>query len=98
MVRRLPATVKCDTWRMGSPARDLTAAAVDLFYEQGAQATTVREITKACGLTAGALYNHFTSKEELLASRSEFEKQTKDRRKELNILERRLAQKEENLD
>ncbi|WP_214316958.1 TetR/AcrR family transcriptional regulator [Nonomuraea sediminis] len=51
---------------MGSPARDLTAAAVELFYEQGAQATTVREITKACGLTAGALYNHFTSKEELL--------------------------------
>jgi AcrR family transcriptional regulator len=49
-----------------TPARDLTAAAVDLFYEQGAKATTVREITKACGLTAGALYNHFTSKEELL--------------------------------
>jgi AcrR family transcriptional regulator len=49
-----------------TPARALTAAAVDLFYEQGARATTVREITKACGLTAGALYNHFTSKEELL--------------------------------
>lgn len=29
-------------------------------------ATTVREITAACGLTPGALYNHFSSKEELL--------------------------------
>jgi TetR/AcrR family transcriptional regulator, cholesterol catabolism regulator len=47
-------------------ARQLAAAAVDLFYRQGAKATTVREITQACGLTAGALYNHFVSKEELL--------------------------------
>jgi ribonuclease Y len=38
------------------------------------------------------------SKEELIALRAEFERQTKDRRKESNILERRLAQKEENLE
>jgi AcrR family transcriptional regulator len=49
-----------------TPARELAAAAVDLFYRQGAKATTVREITQACGLTAGSLYNHFSSKEELL--------------------------------
>lgn len=41
-------------------------AAIDLFYAQGAAATTVRDITSACGLTAGALYNHFSSKEQLL--------------------------------
>ncbi len=41
-------------------------AALELFYQQGALATTVREITQACGLTPGALYNHFASKEELL--------------------------------
>lgn len=41
-------------------------AAVELFYRQGATATSVREITAACGLTAGALYNHFSSKEQLL--------------------------------
>jgi AcrR family transcriptional regulator len=51
---------------VGSPARQLRAAAVDLFYRQGAKATTVREITQACGLTVGALYNHFSSKDELL--------------------------------
>lgn len=42
--------------------------ALDLFYERGFKATTVREIAIACGLTPGALYNHFASKEKLLAS------------------------------
>ena len=44
----------------------LAAAAIELFYERGAQATTVRDITAACGLTPGALYNHFASKDHLL--------------------------------
>jgi AcrR family transcriptional regulator len=41
-------------------------AAIELFYNRGAIATTVRDITAACGLTPGALYNHFASKEQLL--------------------------------
>lgn len=41
-------------------------AALQLFYERGFKATTMREIALACGLTPGALYNHFTSKDELL--------------------------------
>jgi AcrR family transcriptional regulator len=44
----------------------LASAAIDLFYAHGAQGTTVRQITGACGLTPGALYNHFASKEHLL--------------------------------
>lgn len=48
------------------PARRLLKAADDLFYDQGVPATTVREITGACGLSPGALYNHFSSKDELL--------------------------------
>jgi TetR/AcrR family transcriptional regulator, cholesterol catabolism regulator len=44
----------------------LAEAAIDLFYARGAMATSVREITGACGLTPGALYNHFASKEHLL--------------------------------
>jgi TetR/AcrR family transcriptional regulator, cholesterol catabolism regulator len=44
----------------------IAEAAIDLFYSRGAPATTVRDITAACGLTPGALYNHFSSKEELL--------------------------------
>jgi AcrR family transcriptional regulator len=46
--------------------RRIAEAAIDLFYSRGAAATTVRDITAACGLTPGALYNHFSSKEELL--------------------------------
>ncbi len=44
----------------------LAEAAIELFSSQGAPATTVREITAACGLSPGALYNHFTSKDQLL--------------------------------
>jgi AcrR family transcriptional regulator len=51
----------------GSPLQcRIAGAAVDLFYLRGARATTVRDITAACGLTPGALYNHFDSKDHLL--------------------------------
>jgi TetR/AcrR family transcriptional regulator, cholesterol catabolism regulator len=51
----------------GSPIQQrLASAAVELFYRQGALATSVRQITEACGLTPGALYNHFDSKDQLL--------------------------------
>jgi len=53
--------------RSFSPAaRRLLEAADRLFYQRGASATTVREITSACGLSPAALYNHFDSKDELL--------------------------------
>lgn len=44
----------------------LAEAAIELFSRQGAPATSVREITAACGLSPGALYNHFASKDQLL--------------------------------
>ena len=51
----------------GTPIqRRIAAAAIELFYSRGARATTVRDITAACDLTPGALYNHFKSKEHLL--------------------------------
>lgn len=56
--------------REGAPhtSKRIQDAALDLFYERGFQATTMREIALACGLTPGALYNHFSSKDELLGS------------------------------
>jgi AcrR family transcriptional regulator len=42
------------------------SAGVELFSEVGFLATTIRDLTRACGLTAGAFYNHFESKEALL--------------------------------
>jgi AcrR family transcriptional regulator len=41
-------------------------AAVDLFAEQGYDATSVQQIVERAGVTKGALYHHFTSKEEIL--------------------------------
>ena len=41
-------------------------AAFQQFAERGYPVVTVRDIMKACGLTQGALYNHFKSKDELL--------------------------------
>jgi AcrR family transcriptional regulator len=45
---------------------ELVDAAARLFYERGFAETTTREITNACGLTPGALYNHFGSKDQIL--------------------------------
>ncbi len=37
-----------------------------LFFQRGAANTSVRDLTKACGLSPGALYNHFASRDDLL--------------------------------
>ncbi|HZZ97040.1 MAG TPA: TetR/AcrR family transcriptional regulator [Jatrophihabitantaceae bacterium] len=51
---------------LSQAARRVLATAGALFYERGAVDTSVRDLTRACGLTPGALYNHFASKDELL--------------------------------
>lgn len=48
------------------PVEAIRAAAFEQFAERGYPVVTVRDIMKACGLTQGALYNHFKSKDELL--------------------------------
>lgn len=40
-------------------------AAYELFMEQGYHATTMRQIVRRAGITAGGIYNHFTNKEEI---------------------------------
>lgn len=47
-------------------ARRVLAMSAALFYKQGAAGTSIRDITRACGLTPGALYSHFASKDDLL--------------------------------
>ncbi len=66
---RQPSDSQADDWLpIGGSALQhrIVDAAVELFYAQGFSATTVREIAAACGLTGGALYNHFSSKDHLL--------------------------------
>jgi AcrR family transcriptional regulator len=41
-------------------------AAVHLFVEKGVAETTVKDIARAVGLSEGALYRHFESKDELV--------------------------------
>jgi AcrR family transcriptional regulator len=44
----------------------LIAAAIPLFAEQGYERTTVQEVVAAAGVTKGAMYHYFKSKDDLL--------------------------------
>jgi AcrR family transcriptional regulator len=50
----------------GEVARSLMTSGVRCFASKGFHATTTRDITTAVGLSPGALYVHFRSKEQLL--------------------------------
>jgi AcrR family transcriptional regulator len=50
----------------GLTAERIHDAALTLFNDRGYTGTTVRELADACGLTPGAIYNHYASKEALL--------------------------------
>lgn len=40
-------------------------AAMELFVRQGIAETSIREVAKAAGVSQGAMYNHYVSKDEL---------------------------------
>lgn len=44
---------------------DIVKSALELFAEKGYDGTTINDIAKAAGITPGAIYRHFKSKEEL---------------------------------
>jgi AcrR family transcriptional regulator len=50
----------------GGTRERIRQAGLALFHERGYTGTTVREIAVACGLTPGAMYNHYGSKDDLL--------------------------------
>ncbi|OLF18205.1 TetR/AcrR family transcriptional regulator [Actinophytocola xanthii] len=57
-----------DLWRDGTSeaVRALLVSAVQCFSSKGFHATTTRDITAAVALSPGALYVHFSSKEDVL--------------------------------
>jgi AcrR family transcriptional regulator len=52
--------------RLENGRRDLMNIAIDCFARYGYRATSIDRIAKAAGLTKGAIYYHFTDKENLL--------------------------------
>lgn len=57
-------------WEPGARER-LVVAAVDLFIEQGYDATTVAQIAERAGLTKSTFFRHFHDKRELLVAGQE---------------------------
>lgn len=47
-------------------AEAIEREAIDLFYKQGFQATSLRQIANRVGIQVGSLYNHISSKGDLL--------------------------------
>jgi len=47
-------------------AEEIRAVALDLFYKRGFQATALRDVAAKVGIQVGSLYNHISSKGELL--------------------------------
>lgn len=45
---------------------DILRVSEELFHKQGYEKTTIQNIAERCGLSKGALYHHFRSKEEVL--------------------------------
>jgi AcrR family transcriptional regulator len=65
--KRQVAAVPRTTDGDGAPVpQRLLAAATRLFAEQGYDRTSVQEIVEAAGVTKGALYHYFGSKDDLL--------------------------------
>ncbi|KQX08116.1 MULTISPECIES: TetR/AcrR family transcriptional regulator [unclassified Leifsonia] len=52
--------------RQTSVVDDVTRAAVELFAAQGFANTSVQQIVEAAGVTKGAMYHYFQSKDDLL--------------------------------
>ena len=52
--------------RFADTANRIEQAAVQLFVEKGVAETTIKDIARAVGLSEGALYRHFESKDELV--------------------------------
>ncbi|GAA5064997.1 AcrR family transcriptional regulator [Thermocatellispora tengchongensis] len=57
-------------WQPDTPQR-LVVAAVDLFIEQGYDATTVAQIAERAGVTKSTFFRHFSDKRELLVAGQE---------------------------
>ncbi|MDS1271534.1 TetR/AcrR family transcriptional regulator [Lipingzhangella sp. LS1_29] len=67
---RAPATASADDPTPTTRSRDVRSRLVDvaaeLFARHGFEGTSVQTVVEAAGVTKGAMYHHFTSKDDLL--------------------------------
>ncbi|MEV5573841.1 helix-turn-helix domain-containing protein [Spirillospora sp. NPDC052269] len=54
--------------RRGNTREEIRRVALELFAEQGYEKTSLREIAERLGVTKAALYYHFKTKEDIIAS------------------------------
>lgn len=59
---------RCFPGRRAELKRDIFKSALDLFNEQGLEATTIEMIRAQCDTSVGAIYHHFGNKEGLVAA------------------------------
>ena len=71
----------------GTPTKQkIMICALDQFCKKGYAETTIRDIASAVGITAGSIYGHFSSKEEILNYMiSDYAEHTKDMFHNLDI-------------
>ena len=56
------------TNKRSDTSQRLLAAAIDMFGQKSFESTTMRDLARAVGIKAPAIYNHYPSKEEILAA------------------------------
>src|SRR2546421_6852238 len=67
---------------------EILEAAKACFAREGFHATSMRDIYRECGMSAGAVYNHFASKEEIVRALSEARlREAQARREALELIE-----------
>ncbi len=66
VMRDLAVTPPRRTRKSDETRRRILEAALDLFRERGFEATTMRDIARACEIALGATYYHFASKEAIV--------------------------------
>jgi AcrR family transcriptional regulator len=73
---------------MAGRREEILAAAKASFAREGFHATSMRDIYRECGLSPGAVYNHFASKEEIVrALGEELLRDAQARREALELIE-----------
>ncbi len=57
---------KKGTWKFIPTKEKISIVALKLFSRKGFKGTTIKDISKKVGITEGAIYRHFTNKEEII--------------------------------